>query len=143
MANVKLGASHGWDYKLVESLSTTRVLTKGDAGKLFMLVQSSTAFNIALPNIADIDPGWKVKFIVKTVSSGDMVVGCTASDGNKMVGLIVSADGSAGESAESAVDDLTFLASKVAAGDWAEIEFDGDLFYVSGQCHDADHMTID
>ena len=143
MANGKLGSSYSRDYAYVEQLDSDKTLKVGDSGKIFMVVQSASAIAITLPGIDTIQPGWKAKFILKTASSADFVIGCTSGDGNVMVGLICSADGSAGESAESAVDEFTFIGGKSAAGDWGEIEFDGDLFYVSGQEHDADHLSID
>jgi len=56
--------------------------------------------------------------------------------------MIVSADGAAAESAESGVDELIWVASTAAPGDWAEIVCDGSNFYVSGQMHDNDHITL-
>jgi hypothetical protein len=56
--------------------------------------------------------------------------------------MIVSADGAAAESAESGVDELVFASGNSGPGDWAELICDGSNFYVSGQEHDADGMTI-
>lgn len=141
--STKLGVSHGWDYKRVESLSADQQLLSGDAGKIFMVVQNATAaLDIQLPLIATIQPGWKAKFILKTASSKNVVISVADDDGDLMFGMICSADSSGGESADTAVDELTFIASKAAPGDWAEIEFDGDYFYANGMEHDNDHMTI-
>ena len=56
--------------------------------------------------------------------------------------MIASADGAAAESAESGVDELVWVASTAAPGDWAELMCDGNNYYVHGQEHDADHMTL-
>ena len=55
--------------------------------------------------------------------------------------MINSIAGDAGETAESGVDELKFLAAG-AAGDHCEIICDGSNFYVSGTAHAADHMSI-
>ena len=56
--------------------------------------------------------------------------------------MIESIDTSAGASAESGVDELIWVASTAVVGDWAELFCDGSNFYVSGQMHDNDHMTL-
>jgi len=128
------------DLKLkVENIAAARTLTAADSGKVFTIDQSS-AYSITLPTAAAAGAGWHAKFILTTAASNAVeVIPNSAED--TLIGMIGSADGAAAESAESGVDQLIW-ASGAAVGDWAELVCDGLNFYVSGQEHDADHMTI-
>ena len=128
------------DLKLkVENIAAARTLTAADSGKVFTIDQSS-AYSITLPTAAAAGAGWHAKFILTTAASNAVeVIPNSAED--TLIGMIGSADGAAAESAESGVDQLVW-ASGAAVGDWAELVCDGLNFYVSGQEHDADHMTI-
>ena len=128
------------DLKLkVENIAAARTLTAADSGKVFTIDQSS-AYSITLPTAAAAGAGWHAKFILTTAASNAVeVIPNSAED--TLIGMIGSADGTAAESAESGVDQLIW-ASGAAVGDWAELVCDGLNFYVSGQEHDADHMTI-
>jgi len=128
------------DLKLkVENVAAARTLTAADSGKVFTLDQSS-AFSITLPTAAAAGAGWHAKFIVTTADSNAVkVIPNSAED--TLIGMITSADSSGGESAESGVDELVWAAAAVV-GDWAELVCDGSNFYVSGQQHDNDHMTL-
>ena len=128
------------DLKLkVENIAAARTLTAADSGKVFTIDQSS-AYSITLPTAAAAGAGWHAKFILTTAASNAVeVIPNSAED--TLIGMIGSADGAAAESAESGVDQLIW-ASGAAVGDWAELVCDGLNFYVSGQQHDNDHMTI-
>ena len=128
------------DLKLkVENISAARTLTAADSGKIFTIDQGS-AFSITLPTAAAAGAGWHAKFILTTADSNAVeVIPNSAED--TLIGMITSADGADSESAESGVDQFVW-ASGAAVGDWAELVCDGSNFYVSGQQHDANHMTI-
>jgi hypothetical protein len=97
-------------------------------------------FSITLPTATQAGAGWTARFICSDTGSGTVkVIPNSAED--TLIGMIVSADSSAGESSETGVDELVW-ASGNAAGDWAELICDGSNFYVSGMEHDNDHMTI-
>ena len=137
----KLGvATASWTGNLVENVTAAKTLTVGDYGKVFTLDQDSS-FDITLPTAAIAGAGWNAKFILTDAGSGTVKVIPDSSE-DTLIGMIVSADGAAAESAESGVDELIWVASTAAPGDWAEIVCDGSNFYVSGQEHDADHMTL-
>ena len=137
----KLGvATASWTGNLVENVTAAKTLTVGDSGKVFTLDQDSS-FDITLPTAAIAGAGWNAKFILTDAGSGTVKVIPDSSE-DTLIGMIVSADGAAAESAESGVDELIWVASTAAPGDWAEIVCDGSNFYVSGQEHDADHMTL-
>ena len=128
------------DLKLkVENIAAARTLTAADSGKVFTINQAS-AYSITLPTAAAAGAGWHAKFILTTAAS-NAVEAIPNSAEDTLIGGIGSADSSGGESAESGVDQLIW-ASGAAVGDWAELVCDGLNFYVSGQQHDNDHMTL-
>ena len=53
-----------------------------------------------------------------------------------------AADRTASASSETGVDELVWVASTAKLGDWAELFCDGSNYYVCGQQHDADHITL-
>ena len=137
----KLGvATASWTGNLVENVTAAKTLTVGDSGKVFTLDQDSS-FDITLPTAAIAGAGWNAKFILTDAGSGTVKVIPDSSE-DTLIGMIESIDTSAGASAESGVDELIWVASTAAPGDWAEIVCDGSNFYVSGQMHDNDHMTL-
>jgi len=137
----KLGvATASWTGNLVENVTAAKTLAIGDSGKVFTLDQDAS-FDITLPTAAIAGAGWNAKFILTDAGSGTVKVIPNSSE-DTLIGMIESIDTSAGASAESGVDELIWVASTAAPGDWAEIVCDGSNFYVSGQEHDADHMTL-
>ena len=127
-------------HKKVEVVVAARTLTAADSGKVFCLDQDAS-FDITLPTAAAAGRGWNAKFILTDAGSGTVKV-VPNSDEDTLIGMIGSADSSGGESAESGVDELIWVASTAAVGDWAELVCDGSNFFVSGQQHDNDHMTL-
>jgi hypothetical protein len=107
---------------------------------VFTLDQDSS-FDITLPTASQAGAGWNAKFILTDAGSGTVKVIPNSSE-DTLIGMIESIDTSAGASAESGVDELIWVASTAAVGDWAELVCDGSNFYVSGQMHDADHITL-
>ena len=130
------------DFKMkVENVVAARTLTANDSGKVFTLDQDAS-FDITLPTAAAAGAGWHAKFILTDAGSGTVkVIPNSAED--TLIGMITTAaDGTASPSAESGVDELIWVASTAAPGDWAELVCDGSNFYVFGQMHDDDHMTL-
>ena len=110
------------------------------SGHVFTIDQDAT-FNITLPTAAKAGSGWHAKFILVDAGSGTVkIIPNSAED--TLIGMITSADGAAGASAESGVDELIFVASTAALGDNVELICDGSNFYVSGHIHDANHITL-
>ena len=124
----------------VENVVADRTLTANDSGKVFTLDQDAS-FNITLPTAAAAGAGWHAKFILTDDGSGTVkVIPNSAED--TLIGMVLSAAGGAAASAEAGVDELIWVASTAKPGDWAELVCDGSNFYVFGQQHDADHMTL-
>ncbi len=125
----------------VENVTAARTLTANDSGKIFTLDQDAS-FNITLPTAANAGAGWHAKFILTDAGSGTVKVIPDSSE-DTLIGMIAPADdGTTGASAESGVDELVWVASTAAPGDWAELMCDGNNYYVYGVMHDADHMTL-
>ena len=135
----KLGSRASYGGSVVEEITAAKTLDPSDSGKVFT-IDASSSYTISLPKAADAGVGWNCRFIVTTGGSSDVTVAPDSSE-DTLIGMIGSADSSGGESAESGVDELKFLAA-CEPGEWAELICDGSNFYVSGQQHDNDHMTL-
>jgi len=128
-------------FKTVTALTSATNLEREDSGKVFTLTQAS-AHSHTLPTAADAGAGWNAKFILVT-AGGNAVKVIPDSTEDTIIGMIPpSDDGTAGTSAESGVDEIVWVASTAAAGDWVEVVCDGSNFYASGGMHDNDHITI-
>ena len=136
----KLGSRASFNGTVVENITAAKTLDPSDSGKVFTLDQDSS-FDITLPTAANAGVGWNAKFILTDAGSGTVKVIPNSSE-DTLIGMIESIDTSAGASAESGVDELIWVASTAVVGDWAELFCDGSNFYVSGQMHDNDHMTL-
>ena len=136
----KLGSRASFSGTVVENVSGAKTLDPSDSGKVFTLDQDSS-FDITLPTASQAGAGWSAKFILTDAGSGTVKVIPNSSE-DTLIGMIESIDTSAGASAESGVDELIWVASTAALGDWAELVCDGSNFYVSGQMHDNDHITL-
>ena len=128
------------DFKLkVETVNAAKTLTALDSGKVFMIQQDS-AYEITLPLAATAGAGWHAKFILSEVAANAVTIANNTSE-DTIVGTTVGADGSAGSSAESAVDEIVFI-SGAQLGDQVELVCDGAVYYAKAQAHDAPHITI-
>jgi len=136
----KLGSRASFNGTVVENITAAKTLDPSDSGKVFTLDQDAS-FDITLPTASQAGAGWNAKFILTDAGSGTVKVIPNSSE-DTLIGMIESIDTSAGASAESGVDELIWVASTAVVGDWAELFCDGSNFYVSGQMHDNDHMTL-
>ena len=136
----KLGSRASFGGTVVENISAAKTLDPSDSGKVFTIDQDA-AFSITLPTASQAGAGWNARFIVTDIGSNDVKIIPDSSE-DTLIGMIGSADSSGGESAESGVDELVFASGNAGPGDWAELICDGSNFYVSGQEHDNDGMTI-
>ena len=136
----KLGSRASFGGTVVENITAAKTLDPSDSGKVFTIDQDA-AFSITLPTAAQAGAGWTARFIMTDIGSNDVKIIPNSSE-DTLIGMIVSADGAAAESAESGVDELVFASGNSGPGDWAELICDGSNFYVSGQEHDNDGMTI-
>ena len=136
----KLGSRASFHGTVVENITAAKTLDPSDSGKVFTLDQDAS-FDITLPTASQAGAGWNAKFILTDAGSGTVKVIPNSSE-DTLIGMIESIDTSAGASAESGVDELIWVASTAAVGDWAELFCDGSNFYVSGQMHDNNHITL-
>ena len=128
------------DLKLkVETVNAAKTLTALDSGKVFMIQQDS-AYEITLPLAATAGAGWHAKFILSEVAANAVTIANNTSE-DTIVGTTVGADGGAGSSAESAVDEIVFI-SGAQLGDQVELVCDGIYYYAKAMAHDVAHITI-
>ena len=128
------------DLKLkVETVNAAKTLTALDSGKVFMIQQDS-AYEITLPLAATAGAGWNAKFILSEVAANAVTIANNTSE-DTIVGTVTGADGGAGSSAESAVDEIVFI-SGAQLGDQVELICDGTYYYAKAQAHDVAHITI-
>ena len=138
----KLGGQAGYGKgHYVENVTAATTLTTGDSGKVFTIDQDSS-FAITLPKAADAGVGWNAKFIITDAGTNSVTIIPDSSE-DTLIGMVVSAAGSeaGAQSSESGVDVIDFI-NGAAPGDWVELFCDGSNFYVSGQMHDSNHMTL-
>ena len=125
-------------YQLIQSAKT---LDDSDSGKVFGIDQDSGAYEITLPLVKNVTPGWNVKFILTDVGSNAVTI-ANNTDEDTIVGYTSGGDGGAGSSTDStAVDEIVFI-SGAQLGDCCELFCDGTYFYARATAHDAAHITI-
>ena len=128
------------DFKLkYEEISAARTLTAADSGKVFGVNQAS-AYEITLPLAASAGAGWHCKFVLSSVASNAVTIANNTAE-DTIVGMVAGADGGAGNSAESAVDEIVFI-DGAALGDSVELFCNGINYFAKAVCHDVAHVTI-
>ena len=94
--------------KKIRRNCAARTLTAADSGKVFGVNQAS-AYEITLPLAASAGAGWHCKFVLSKVASNAVTIANNTAE-DSIVGMVAGADdGSAGNSAESAVDEIVFI----------------------------------
>ena len=125
-------------YQLIQSAKT---LHDSDSGKVFGIDQDSGAYEITLPLVKNVTPGWNVKFILADVGSNAVTI-ANNTDEDTIVGYTSGGDGGAGSSTDStAVDEIVFI-SGAQLGDCCELFCDGSYFFARATGHDVAHITI-
>lgn len=128
------------DFKLkYEEIAAARTLTAADSGKVFGINQAS-AYEITLPLAATAGAGWNAKFVLSTVAANAVTI-ANNTDEDTIVGMTVGADTSAGNSAETAVDEIVFI-DGAALGDTVELFCNGVNYFAKAVAHDVAHITI-
>ena len=122
-----------------EIINAAKTLSSEDSGKCFGVEQDS-AYEITLPKAADAGAGWNAKFVLSQVASNAVTIANNTPE-DTIVGMTVGADGGAGSSAESAVDEIVFI-SGAQLGDTVELVCDGTYYYAKATAHDVAHITI-
>lgn len=126
-----------------ETLTAAKTLIPGDAGKTFLL-NLAGGFTVTLPGIAQVKPGWNVKFKVKTAPTTAYIVAATTTDADTIVGHFVTATAhtTAGDIESTGGDQVNFVASQAVAGDWVTLETDGAVWYAYGSSSVPAGLTI-
>ena len=125
-------------YQLIQVAIT---LDDSDSGKVFGIDQDSGAYEITLPLVKNVTPGWNVKFILADVGSNAVTI-ANNTDEDTIVGYTSGGDGGAGSSTDStAVDEIVFI-SGAQLGDCCELFCDGSYFFARATAHDVAHITI-
>jgi len=123
-----------------EVISAARTLDSADSGKVFGINQAS-AYEITLPLVSEVDPGWNVKFILTTVAAYAVTIANNTAE-DTIVGYTSGGDGGTGSSTDStAVDEIQFI-NGAQLGDCVEIFCDGTYFHTRATAHDVAHITI-
>ena len=123
-----------------EEIAAARTLTAADSGKVFGVNQAS-AYEITLPLAASAGAGWHCKFVLSKVASNAVTIANNTAE-DSIVGMVAGADdGSAGNSAESAVDEIVFI-SGAQLGDSVELFCNGINYFAKAIVHDVAHVTI-
>ena len=150
MANIQVGASHGWGYKRVDYIDVGGTqLNPGDAGRILVLdddmAAAAQAF-IYLPLLADVEMGYTVKFIVDATTAQDLTVAHHSSDSACILGTIASGDGTGGEAADDTEKAEVNFTSNCAHGDSFSATKVGNSssswWQVEGFASANDHMSF-
>tara|TARA_Y100000816_G_C26105262_1_gene587070 strand:+ start:699 stop:1136 length:438 start_codon:yes stop_codon:yes gene_type:complete len=121
-------------------ISGARTLDSKDSGKVFGINQASV-YEITLPLVKDVSPGWNVKFLLTTVGANAVTIANNTAE-DTIVGYTSGGDGGTGSSTNStAVDEIVFI-SGAQLGDCVEIFCDGTNYLARATAHDVAHITI-
>ena len=147
MANAKIGSQTSWNQNYVETITTTRQLTRGDSGKVFM-VDNTAAFDTNLPDLSSEIAGWNCKMIVQVDGAAAVSVlayGLPTAGGSVAVSddaeqvhyREISLVTNVGNVAATA-DGFSIGADSII-GDYFDILTDGTTWFVNGNVHEIDH----
>ena len=122
-------------------IAVAKTLDDADSGKVFGIDQDSGAYEITLPLVKNVTPGWNVTFLLTDVGSNAVTI-ANNTDEDTIVGYTSGGDGGAGSSTDStAVDEIVFI-SGAQLGDYCELFCDGTYFHARATAHDVAHITI-
>ena len=124
-----------------ELIQVAKTLDDEDSGKVFGIDQDSGAYEITLPLVKNVTPGWNVTFLLTDVGSNAVTI-ANNTDEDTIVGYTSGGDGGAGSSTDStAVDEIVFI-SGAQLGDKVDLFCDGTYYYAQATAHDVAHITI-
>ena len=151
MANAKVGSQASWGGNYVETITTTKQLTRGDSGKVFMM-DNTVAFDVNLPQLSSEIAGWNCKMILQVDGAADISVlgyglptaGGGASIENADNDLVnyreFQAVDATGSAYTQSSDGFTIEAASIRGDSW-EIFTDGTKWYVTAMLHEVAHST--
>ena len=125
--------------KNMVAIAAAKTIIPSDSGSVFMINQAS-AFDIALPAVADAQEGWNCRFILGTAAANAVTISATAGDGDNIIarGLDME-DGAVGTETQG-VDVITFI-SGALAGDEVKLITDGTSWFATSIASDKAHIT--
>ena len=121
-----------------EIVTATNVITAAESGKTFFL-NAATEFVSTLPAVA---AGLKYSFIVTGAPSGASYTIVTNASANIIKGLVLPADGAAGDTETAGADTISFVDGQAVAGDRVDVICDGTNWFAYGKCKVAAGITI-
>ena len=121
-----------------EIVTATNVITAAESGKTFFL-NAATEFVSTLPAVA---AGLKYSFIVTAAPSGASYTIVTNASANIIKGLVLPADGAAGDTETAGADTISFVDGQAVAGDRVDVICDGTNWFAYGKCKVAAGITI-
>ena len=145
----KLGR-YSADRKKIETLDTDKTVTVADCGTIFILNSGSDAvsgrsgeYTVTLPTVAQAGNGWWAKFVLASISGGDVAIsGSSEALVNVHIAAVASgsdagaADGTAfasgkghGQAPLASAKHATFDVSACAINDTLELVTNGSAWY--------------
>ncbi len=130
----------------VEALTAAKTVEVHDCGTEFTL-GTAGGFAVVLPDASAAGAGWWCRFTVKVAPTTAYTVDASANDADNIHGNVLSGeddnDGTdTSNTANTAVDTITFVANKSKIGDSVEVWTDGTFWYATGNSTERDGMTI-
>ena len=130
--------------KNIVDITKAYTVLPSDSGTTFIIDQTSGAYEITLPLMADIDRGWNCQFILGTVAANAVTIANNTAE-DTIVGNISTSEiadsATATLLATSAVDEIVFI-SGAQLGETVNIVSNGVNYFVTGGSSAADHITI-
>ena len=118
------GTSLGGHKKIVEDITTTKVLVEADSGKVFTIDADASAYDITLP--ANAKTGWNCTFLYKD-AHGSQDIDVVAATADTIDGIHIDAS----PTAISKADKVTFVGGTAVIGDMIDVVCtDGTTWYV-------------
>ncbi len=112
-------------------LTATRTITAEESGSTFYL-SSATEFVTTLPAPS---LGLEYKFVVSAAPSGASYTIVSASSGNIIKGMVLTAQDAGGSGDSGTADDtITFVDGQAVAGDWVQVMTDGTSWFATAHC---------
>ncbi|MBC8551611.1 MAG: hypothetical protein H8D23_18350 [Candidatus Brocadiales bacterium] len=139
MARLGSAPSHG--YQVAETITATKTLTDGDAGKLLYLDSANGAYTITMPSVR---AGLHYKFVVQEdtpTGAITIAMGSAIGFGKVRENEVDSGDDGPGSSGATGVSNV-IIGTNTNKGDWLEFDCDGTSWYFRGvTSNDGDVTT--
>jgi hypothetical protein len=130
MTRTRVGSQGSFSGQVIEKITSTETLSRGDSGKVFLLDSAGGAYTITLPNVAK-SAGCNFKFVNnEDTPTGDITI---AAEGTLVYGTLQQASITNEDSLLDCIDKTNVLFDTTSLlGDWVEYLCDGTYWYVNG-----------